>query len=370
MKILHINYALERGGIETWLLRLVKCFSQNEIQFALAYHRSGSASMAADLEKAGVELLTLPSPRSPLKYLKAYRELLRTAGPFNAVHAHVNFSGLIMLGARQEGVPVRLAHAHVSAGLMTRGLIAGSYTRLTNSLFLRHMTHAIGVSPNAATALFGYRWKHDTRFTLEPCGIDLAAFDKPAKTGIRTALSIPEHALVLGMVGRLSEEKNQAFALKLVAEITGNTDEVHLLLVGDGPARDQLQQLCQQLDISSRVHFLGERQDVPGLLNADIDVLLMPSKTEGAPLTIIEAQAAGVPSVVSTAVPEKSILASEQVCRLSLGLGVKAWAKQVAQAHAPPSPEPVKLLENTPFNIWHNAQLLDTIYRTHQDAAH
>lgn len=362
MKVLHINYALERGGIETWLLRLVKQFDPNKIRISLAYHRSGSASMAADLQDAGVKLLKLPSPRSPLSYLKAYRQLLRTAGPFDAVHSNLNFAGLLMLGAKLEKVPVRLAHSHVSAGLMTRGLIAGSYTRLTNRLFLPLMTHAIGVSPSAAQALFGNTWTDNPKILLEPCGIDLSPFTSSSPSGLREALGIPADALVLGMIGRLSEEKNQTFALQLVAELARNNHNPHLLLAGEGPSRQALEQLAQQLDISDQIHFLNERKDVPALLKHDINLLLMPSTTEGAPLAIIEAQAAGIPSLVSNAIPDQSILIPELVTRMPLSQGVTAWANEISSVVRPPMADTRDKVENTPFDIQHNAQLLASIY--------
>lgn len=365
MKVLHINYALERGGIETWLANLARRLDTGEYRFALAYHRPGSADMADELRSAGMELFPLPSPRSPWNYLRAYRSLLRCAGPFDAVHSHVNFSGLLMLGAHQEGVPVRIAHSHVSPALMTRGLLAGSYAQLTNRRFLPRMTHGIGVSEAAARTLFGNRWRNNPKVTIEPCGIDLKAYDSMPDPGLKAELGIPPGTPVVAVIGRLSREKNQGFALKIVERLARHLPDVRLLLIGEGDLRAELHHSARALGIDSRVLFLGERRDVPALLHHVVDVLLLPSLTEGSPLTVLEGQAAGVPCVVSAAVPRRSLVTGDLVQVRSLDEGLDAWSEAIGeQLEHNRATDTLGLLRDSPFDLGHNARLLTSYYRT------
>ena len=363
MNVLHINYALERGGIETWLKALVSQYDNSNFAFSLAYHRLGSDSMAADLRDVGMNLHQLPSPRSPLNYLRTYRALLRDKGPFDAVHSHLNFPGLLMLGARQEGVPARIAQSHVSPALMTAGALAGGYARVTNRLWLRHMTAGVAVSPNAACTLFGKRWKHNPKVHIEPCGIDPAPFEQPGSDDLRKHLGIPAEALVIGQVGRFSTEKNHHWTLRTLTALAPRHPELRLLLVGDGPTRTQTMQDARELGIDHLLIYAGERQDVAALLREVIAVLLLPSLTEGSPLTVIEAQAAGIPAVVSNAIPEQSILAPDRVTVVPLEHGVNAWANAIDKAlRKPRNPDACQVIRESPFDIRHNADFFQACY--------
>ena len=317
--------------------------------------------MSADLQAAGFHLAQLPSPRSPFSYLASYRKLLRQAGPFDVVHSHLNFAGLLMYGAACENVAVRIAQSHVSAGLMTNGALAGGYVRLTNRLLLRHMTHGFAVSPDAADSLFGRRWQNNPKVSLNPCGIDLEAYRQAVPAGRRESLGLPGGVPLLGVIGRLSAEKNQAFALHLLHALRESHPHMHLLLIGSGEQESELVAQARALGIADAVHFLGERRDVPELLRGVIDLLLLPSLTEGSPLTVIESQAAGVPCVVSPAIPDASIINEQLVHRCSLDIA--AWVQQIEQLLvSPPRAAALPQLHDSPFDLGHNAALLDTIY--------
>ena len=367
LRVLHVIFGIEWGGIETWLSNLIWQFDPQHYSFSLAYHRGRSASMQAEFRALGVTLHTLPPPRSTRAFVAAFRQLLRDAGPFDVVHSHLNFPGLLMPVAASEGVPVRVVQSHVSPDLMTPGLLAGGFVRSTNRLFRRYTSIGIGDSANAARTLFGAGWRRDRRVYIEPCGIDLARFEAAVVAtgdGQRGALGIPKDAWVVALVGRLGVEKNHAFALRVAALLTQRDPALCLLLIGDGPEREALAALAARLKIAERVIFAGERTDVPVLLTAVVDVMLLPSLTEGSPLTVIEAQAAGVPAVVSSAVPEASVLVKGGVQRVDLALGERAWADAVlsvrntgALAHGLAS------VRGSPYNIRHNVRFLKTCYR-------
>jgi glycosyltransferase involved in cell wall biosynthesis len=367
LRVLHANFGIERGGIETWLSSLIRQFDPQRYSFALAYHRGRSASMQAEFRALGVTLHSLPAPRSPASFVAAFRQLLRDAGPFDVVHSHLNFPGLLMPVAVSEGVPVRVVQSHVSPELMTPGLLAGGFVRTTNWLFRRSMSIGIGVSANAARTLFGARWRRDSRVVIEPCGIDLAGFEAAAVAtdgALRAELGIPQGAWVVALVGRLGVEKNHAFALRVAALLAGRDSGLCLLLIGDGPERKAWTELAEHLGIAARVIFAGERRDVPALLTAVVDVMLLPSLTEGSPLTVIEAQAAGVPAVTSLAVPEAAVLVEGGVQRVDLAFGERAWADAVFSVRNTASmTHGMASVRDSPYDIRHNVRFLDACYR-------
>jgi glycosyltransferase involved in cell wall biosynthesis len=131
-------------------------------------------------------------------------------------------------------------------------------------------------------------------------GIDLSRFhpDDQARREVRAELGISEDAWVMGTVGRLAPEKDQALLLRAMEPLLG--EGVHVVVVGSGPEEGRLHAIAESMRERRSVHLVGARRDVPRLLSA-LDVFALSSKTEGLPLVIPEAMAAGLP-IVSTAV--------------------------------------------------------------------
>ncbi len=131
-------------------------------------------------------------------------------------------------------------------------------------------------------------------------GIRLERFapDAAARAAVRAELGIPAAAIVVGTVGRVDEFKNQTLLLAAIAPLLGAN--VHVVFVGDGPTRAALETAVTALPDPAKAHVLGRRMDVARLLPA-FDIFCLSSKSEGLPLVVPEAMAAGLP-VVSTAV--------------------------------------------------------------------
>lgn len=131
------------------------------------------------------------------------------------------------------------------------------------------------------------------------------AVEPPAPAGwraeLRLQLGIPSTSLIVGCVARLTPEKGHCHLLRAFASLKGKSSRpMALLLLGDGEESKDLKDLCRQLEIADQVFFLGHREDVPALL-AEMDLFVLPSLSEGLPMALLEAMAAGVP-VVATAV--------------------------------------------------------------------
>ncbi|WP_437586197.1 glycosyltransferase [Sorangium sp. So ce1000] len=175
--------------------------------------------------------------------------------------------------------------------------------------WLRHMAAKladahVAVSQPTADFMLKHNEVPSSKLHVILNGIDLSRFrpDTAARHRIRAELGIPRDAWVAGAVGRLSQVKNHALLLRAAAAgiLSGDSDDARLLLVGDGPEAASLRALAEGLGISDRVIFAGERHDVPRLLSAS-DVFVLSSKSEGLPLSMVEAMTTGLP-VVSTAV--------------------------------------------------------------------
>ena len=148
-----------------------------------------------------------------------------------------------------------------------------------------------------------------------------------SKEDIRRKLGIPSNAFVIGNVGRFAKEKNHEFIVRVFNEVTKKCDNAFLMLIGQGTEKEKIREELNQYGILNKTIFFEHRNDVPQLMKA-MDVLLFPSKVEGFPITLIEAQAVGIKCVISTCITEEVVL-TNNVVRLNLQDSIQLWVEAV-----------------------------------------
>jgi len=207
------------------------------------------------------------------------------------------------------------------------------YLGAATLLIDRCATAGLAVSSEAAISLFGENWNADPRWRLSRLGIELEPFCCPVDCEeTRSELRISPHAFVVGHVGRFFEQKNHEFLLEIAEVVCALRPEVIFLLVGDGPLRRKMEDRAKELGIHSRIRFAGVRGDIPRLMKGAMDVLLFPSLYEGFPVVLMEAQAAGLPCIISDVITEEIDLVPHLIHRLSLQADAARWAEFVAQS--------------------------------------
>lgn len=170
-------------------------------------------------------------------------------------------------------------------------------------------------------AMFGV-----SNVVVQPNGVDFEKFRNPTKSSVefRKEVGIPENAFVVGHVGRFSAVKNHAFLVSVFVEVSKRKSDSHLLLTGSGPLEDEVRKQMCDLGLEGSLTILSNRADIPDILNAT-DVFVFPSKYEGFPMTLIEAQVAGLRCVVSDTVSKQTHL-TENLVVLSLDDPPGKWA--------------------------------------------
>nr|MCU0513015.1 glycosyltransferase [Anaerolineae bacterium] len=219
-----------------------------------------------------------------------------------------------------------------------------------------------------AGSLFGPDWRKDPRWRVFYCAIDLKPFKtRPASfAALKASLGLPAEAFVVGHVGRFFEQKNHRFLIDIAAEAARRDPQVYFLLVGDGPLRPEIEQRVAAAGLAGRVIFTGVRQDVPQLMQM-MDVFLLPSLYEGLALVTIEAQAAGMPMLLSdTITPETQIVAGLPHF-MALTQPATAWAEKLLSLRAAPLPvsreQALATVLDSPFNIEVSVKDLEQVYR-------
>ena len=347
-------------------MHVLRRTARDRVALDVLVHTSETCAYDAEIRRLGARIFACPGHRIPWRYARDFRRIVAGCGPYDAVHSHVHyFSGVVLALARRLRIPVRIAHSHcMEDDSNSTGPLRSLYLAATRKAICRNATHGLAASEPAAGALFGPDWRRDPKYRVLHCGIDLEPFRENGAGSARAALGLPADAFTIGHVGRFDENKNHRFLLEIAQVAMAANPKVRLLLIGDGPLRSSMEKRVCEMGMSGRVVFAGVRDDVPRILSSAVDVFVMPSISEGLPLATVEAQAAGVPCVISDSIPSEVDVVPLLVQRLSLGESPLIWAKAAVTKCRPAivQSEALAAVERSPLNIERSAANLETLY--------
>jgi glycosyltransferase involved in cell wall biosynthesis len=355
-RVLHVVTYMGRGGLETMIMNYYRHMDRSKVQFDFLVHRDFRADYDDEIEDLGGRIFRLPRlvPWSG-SYLNALEQFFRSHPEYKIVHVHQDcLSSVILKVAKKCGIPVRVAHSHSSS-------------QDKNLKYLIKLWYKRTI-PTCATQLFACgKEAGDWMFSGAPYRVLNNAIDTKQYTydperhcRIRTSLQIPEDAFVIGHVGRFHAVKNHSFLLDVFAEVKRKHEKAVLLLVGDGELRPEMEEKAEALGISDSVVFTGVRSDVPDLMQT-MDCFAFPSLYEGIPVTLIEAQAAGLPCTVSDGVPAECAKTG-LVKHLPLTAGAANWAEAILKTENIPRQNTAGQIIQADYDIEANATWLQNFY--------
>lgn len=338
IRILQVFTIMNRGGAESMIMNYYRHIDRTKVQFDFLVHRKESAAYDEEIESLGGCIYRMPpiNPFAPKKYYDQLRAFFREKSEYKIVHSHLNtFSSFPLKIAQEFSIPCRIAHAHIAIDKIKMATLLKGNESLSETLkkiiklYLKtkvktYATHYFSCGKKAGTWLFGPH----TSFEIMNNAIDVAAFsyDETIAHQYRKKLGI-ENKFVIGHIGRFTSQKNHDFLLKVFAEVQKEKKDTLLLLVGDGPLREKNEQLAKELKISENVMFLGVRPDIAALCQV-MDVFVFPSFYEGLPVTLIEAQAAGIKVITSTAITNEIVI-TNNVTQISLEEPIAIWTSKI-----------------------------------------
>jgi glycosyltransferase involved in cell wall biosynthesis len=342
IRVLHSFGSLGKGGIETWLMNILR-LQPTELQFDFFLGVLGGA-YEAEARSYGCRIHHAPPIRQLGKNLHFLEEVL-ASHEYDVLHIHgEEFMGDGMKVAARVGVPVRIAHSHNTQ--LARGkkgfeirIRSWRHRTLDRSRIIRYATDVLACSNDAGHFLVGCRWDDDPRCKALFCGVPLDQFcdalSRWSRTYFRKAHGIPESAIVVGHAGSMgpTRQKNHPFILEVFAELARRDRRYYLYLAGDGPHRPALEQKVREMGLQPRVMMPGSCDDVPSLMVHGFDVHLLPSLWEGLPVAGLEAAASGLFTVSSdTITTDFTERLAERVKTVPLKASVTEWADEVEKA--------------------------------------
>lgn len=357
IRVLHVVTHMNRGGLETMLMNYYRNIDRSQLQFDFLVHREKRADYDDEIESLGGRIYRLP-PLNPfdLKYRRRLQQFFLEHPEYKIVHSHIDcMSAIPLKAAKKAGVPVRIAHSH-------------SISQDKDAKYLLKLFYKIFI-PNNATYLMACgeqagKWMYGSKdFHVLNNAIDAKqySFDYETYCAVRTKLGICADDILVGHVGRFSPPKNHDFLIDVFAECISMNSKTKLIMVGDGNLRPGIEEKVRKLGLGENVIFTGVRSDVAKLMQA-MDVFVFPSIYEGLPLTVVEAQAAGLPCLISDAVPiecKKTGL----VQQISLSEGAKSWATAIMSVVGAQHRDTYEEIKDSGYDIVENAQKLQNFYK-------
>lgn len=328
IRVMQIMGHMSGGGVEATIMNHYRFIDRSAVQFDFVVDADSTLVPSDEIESLGGRVFVVPPYKELPKYMKACKQIFTDYKP-DIVHSNLNaLSAFPLSAAKASGVRVRIAHSHNTAN--RKELIKTALKDVLRPFSTVFPTHLAACSYESGKWLFGGKTVRQGRVHIVKNAIDLDRFefDPLTRSKVRQDMGINENQLVIGQVGRFCAQKNQLFALEVFADLLRIRPDAVLLLVGDGALRSQINQKARALKVMGHVRFLGQRKDVEKLYQA-FDALIFPSLYEGLGMAAIEAQAAGLPVLMSENVPNEAIISPESVSCLSLNSGTDIWAQEL-----------------------------------------
>lgn len=323
IRILHIVTYMGRGGLETMLMNYDRFMDREKVQFDFLEHRSFETDYDREIRKLGGRIwhVSRLCPWS-IAYRQELKRFFREHSEYQIIHVHLDcFSAVVLKCAKDAGVPVRIAHSHSAGARKDLKYLLRLYCKRR---IPEYATDLLACGTAAGDWMFSGH-----AYGIMPNAIDLELFHycKAEAQKIRQELHL-EGCKVLGHVGRFHPAKNHGFLISVFAEVSKKKPDARLLLVGDGDGREKIVRKVREAGLENKVIFTGNRSDVHLLLQG-MDLMLFPSLYEGFPVTIVEAQATGLPCLMSDRISPECILAEELVEVCSLEESPEKWTEHI-----------------------------------------
>lgn len=325
MRVLHMIPDIGiSNGVMSVILNYAKAMP-DDIKYDVVYFSDKDKTRQADIESLGgrVYKIDAPSPKDLLTgKMNTFFE--KHKNEWSALHIHCpHFAIFIAPYAKKAGINKICVHCHT-----TEYSLSGNGKR--NKLLSLYAKHFIK-DKFACSKQSGKLWYGNKKFTVLNNAVNCRElkYDKDIHSNVKDAMGL-DNAFVIGHIGKTDiRQKNHPFILKIFAKIKSQKENAKLLLIGANETLE-LKQLCTELCIEEDVSFLGMRSDIPALLQA-CDVFLFPSTSEGLPLSVIEAQASGLPVIMSDVITDE-LIATDSVSMVSLDDNEDIWAQKVITA--------------------------------------
>ena len=348
INVLVLITVMDRAGAETMMMNYLRNINREKIHMDFLINREQKADYEDEIEKLGGRIYHM-CPIYPGKfhrYKKEFRNFLEEHPGYDVIHSNLEERSYFAFKiAKKMGIPVRVAHAHSAPCGRNMKMIMRLYFRRK---LQKYCTHKVACGEKAAKWLFGSdadlvemesfvngenHSKNTVVLMKNAVDTDKFSYSTDVREKVRKKMKISRDTLVIGHVGRFTHDKNQSFLIDIFKNVNSLNKKSAMVLIGGGKPKEEIsykeeiERKVQQSGLKGKVKLLGVREDINELMQA-MDILVMPSRTEGFPVTLVEAQVVGLCCLVSDAVGY-DINMTEKIQYKSLEEDASQWAQKI-----------------------------------------
>lgn len=371
VRILHVLGNTQLGGAESRIMDLYRHLDRNRVQFDFLVHTGREGYFDKEIYELGGQIYRVPRFRmyNYLVYKKALKAFFAVHHDYKAVQGHITSTASVYLPlAKKAGIPITVAHAR-SAGV-DKG-IKGILTRWMRRNLSHKADYLFTCSELAGISVFGEKAVQEGKTIFIPNAIDCEKFsyDEEVRKEMRAELGLSEK-YVIGHVGRFHYSKNHEYLLRVFAQLCMASQnngrainrDYTLMLLGEGAGMDAAKGLAEELGIGNKVYFLGNHGDIYRYYQA-MDYFVYPSRFEGLPGTVVEAQTAGLKCVMSDTIC-KEVRVTKLVKAMSIQEDPSVWAAYIEQTADYQRRSYLEEMKQAKFDVHEQADQMMIFYET------
>ena len=330
IKVLAVVYKLMPAGLENRLMDILRNIDSERVRIDIYTYQMEEGVYDDEVRRLGGKVYYNPplTVSNMFWYVQYFKKFLLEHPEYQIVHAHQDaWCSVFCKGAYLANVPIRIAHSRTA--ISTKNL-SSMVKNLIKKTARKYANYYFAVSEKAGRWLFGNKLYETGKVQIWPNAIDAKQFyfDRTVRENVRLENAWNDKYVVMH-VGNFTPPKNHPFILEIFDKVRSREKQAHLVLVGTGD-RTQIDKLICENMLEKSVTFLGSRRDVNQLLQA-ADVFLFPSIFEGLPGALVEAQASGVPCVISDTIAKEAHIVPN-ISVLSLTDNIEIWVNNVLDA--------------------------------------
>lgn len=332
-KILVVGYGSNPGGIERFITNYCSQFDNKKVQVDILGNDPEPLAFEDKIKAWGGKIYILNMPtikKNPVKHFTRLENVTKKIFPnydciwFNTLDLK-NIE--LIKKARKLQVPKIIIHSHNSKWSNKVSVIDNIRHEINKKRIIKYGTDFWACSESAKEWLFPPTLYSKVKIINNAIDVKNFEFDFNARKVIRNKHNLND-SLVLGNVGRLTQQKNQVFSLKIIQKLSKKIPNLKLILLGQGEDEALLRKKVKELKIEKNVIFAGVQKNINDWYSA-FDLLLLTSLYEGLPLTAVEAQANGVTMVANKTVIPDQVIINNNLKLLSLEDDPEIWANKI-----------------------------------------
>lgn len=366
IRILHVIGAMGSGGAEAMIMNIYRNIDRTKIQFDFVVHTNKKEFYDDEILSLGGKIFHTERYNilNYLQYKRFWDDFFTDHDEYHIIHGHINSSAAIYLKSAKEHNRIAVVHSHATRN-SEKSMRKCAF--LISSYPIRYIADFFfACSKKAGIDRFGKRIVKSKRFCVLNNGIDTNSYkyNYQKRIQIRNRFNIKDNTVVIGHVGRFTYAKNHRFLIDIFSSIHRAEPNSILMLVGIGELEEEIREQVKTLGLENAVLFLGQTNNV-GLVLQAIDVFIFPSLFEGLGIALVEAQAAGLPCIVSENIQKEADIKAGLVHYLKVNDGKEKWAQKAIELRNVERYDITNQVKKAGFDIFDCVNYLETFYERH-----